>query len=521
MGRTLIGTSDGVSSARTAALAVVVLLGLWLAAAGGPAVSIAGAQTNSPGEGVTQLLPGTEEGKPQHSDPFSFVLLELAIVVGAAMVGRYFANRVRQPSVLGEMLVGVVVGNVGYWHGSEFCTFVMNLGAASPVFTQMAASGQSALASTQEVFSAAELLPGEVGGRTIELIRGPLGARFITIGFSLWLFANLGVVLLLFKAGLESSMKDMLRVGPRAAGVAVLGTVAPFSLGLAATLALMPDAPLAAHLFAGATLCATSVGVTARVLKDLRREDSDEARVILGAAVMDDVLGLIVLAVVVGVAVSGRVEYGKAIQLALSAGLFLGAVILFGEKLVKRLVPLMAVLDRSNVRLLFPLLLAFVLAWLANMVQLAPIVGAFAAGLVLNESQFAAYEENLSVQEWIRPLESVFSPIFFVLMGMQVNLEAFMRPKALMLGAALLLAATVGKLAAGIAAGRSADRLSVGLGMVPRGEVGLIFASVGRGLGVVGDIAFSAIVMMVIVTTLITPPALRWSLYRRSGPASA
>ena len=119
MGRTLIGTSDGVSSARTAALAVVVLLGLWLAVAGGPAVSIAGAQTNSPGEGVKQLLPGTEEGNPQHSDPFSFVLLELAIVVGAAMVGRYFANRVRQPSVLGEMLVGVVVGNVGYWHGAS------------------------------------------------------------------------------------------------------------------------------------------------------------------------------------------------------------------------------------------------------------------------------------------------------------------------------------------------------------------------------------------------------------------
>jgi Kef-type K+ transport system membrane component KefB len=180
----------------------------------------------------------------------------------------------------------------------------------------------------------------------------------------------------------------------------------------------------------------------------------------------------------------------------------------------------MAILDRSNVRLLFPLLLAFVMAWLANMVQLAPIVGAFAAGLVLNESQFAAYKEDLSVQDWIRPLESVFSPIFFVLMGMQVNLEAFMRPQALMLGAALLLAATVGKLIAGIAAGRSADRLSVGVGMVPRGEVGLIFASVGRGLGVVGDVAFSAIVMMVIVTTLIAPPALRWSLYRRSGPVS-
>lgn len=510
--------ADRRACTRTAVLIVVAMFGLWLALAVGPAVRTVTAQTSAENQSAAATTPETQERERQHSDPFSLILLELAVLVGAAMVGRHLATKVRQPSVLGEMLVGVVVGNIGYWHGSELCTFVMNLGAASPVFTQMAATGRSAVASAQAVFSAAELMPGGVGSRTIEFIRGPLGARFVTVGFSLWLFANLGVVLLLFKAGLESNVKDMLRVGPRAAAVAVVGTIAPFLLGLAVTFALIPEVPLAVHLFAGATLCATSVGITARVLRDLRRENSDEARVILGAAVIDDVLGLIVLAVVAGVAVSGQIEYGRALQLAVSASLFLGTVILFGEKLVKRLVPLVAALDRSNIRLLFPLLLAFVTAWLANMVQLAPIVGAFAAGLVLNEAHFAAYDERLSVQDWIRPLESVFSPIFFVLMGMQVNLEAFMRPKALVLGAALLLAATVGKLVAGVAAGRGADRLSVGVGMVPRGEVGLIFASVGRGLGVMDDLTFSAIVMMVIVTTLMTPPALRWSLYRQ--PAS-
>ena len=504
---------------RATCLLLLVVLGFWLAATTGPSPSTASAQPRANDQPVDQRAPTGNVSGVEGSDPFSFILLELAFVVGAAMVGRFLANRARQPSVLGELLIGVALGNIGYWHGGEFCTFVMNLGAASPVFAEMAATGQSGIASAQAVFSTDELMPGGVGDGIVQFIQGPFGARFVTVGFSLWIFANLGVVLLLFKAGLESDLARMLRVGTRAAAVALVGTAAPFLLGLFATRWLMPDAPLAAHLFVGATLCATSVGITARVLADLGKEDSDEARIILAAAVIDDVLGLVVLAVVVGVAASGRIEYGEALRITLSASVFLGAVILLGEKLVSRLAPVMAALDRSNVRLLFPLLLACLMGWLANLIQLATIVGAFAAGLVVNESNFAKYGERLSVQDWIKPLESVFSPIFFVVMGMQVNLNALARPDAVLLGAVLFLAATVGKLVAGLSAGRGFDRVSVGVAMVPRGEVGLIFASVGRSVGVIGDVAFSAIVMMVIATTLITPPALRWSLARGTTAA--
>jgi Kef-type K+ transport system membrane component KefB len=323
--------------------------------------------------------------------------------------------------------------------------------------------------------------------------------------------------------GLESRVSEMLTVGPRALAVAVLGVSAPFGLGFLATQVVLPGTSGTVALFMGATLSATSVGITARVFKDMNRLQDPEAKIILGAAVIDDILGLIILAIVVGIVVSGGVALGTIARIGLLSALFLGVVVLFGEPLVQAFIPVMIALDRRNLKLLFPLALAFALSWLASKIELATIVGAFAAGLILNEENFPTSdgERATTIEELIHPLEAIFAPVFFVLMGMQVNLATLGSMETAGIALALTVTAIVAKLASGLPAGKGVDRLSVGIGMVPRGEVGLIFASVGKGLGVVDEGLFSAVVIMVIVTTLLAPLLLKWSLGRapRRAPA--
>jgi len=307
-------------------------------------------------------------------------------------------------------------------------------------------------------------------------------------------------------------------VGPRALVVAVIGIAVPFALGYLTTTVLLPTAPVAVHLFVGATLSATSVGITARVFQDLRRLQSAEAKLILSAAVIDDVLGLIVLAVVAGVVATGGIHLGEVARITLLSAAFMATVIFLGDRIARRLARAFRRLEPTQTRLLFALTLAFLMGWLANLIGLATIVGAFAAGLIVSDTHFPAREgghdaSGETVHALVAPLEQIFAPVFFLLMGMQVNLSTFARPGTLGVAVGLTVAAVAGKVICGLAAGKT-DRLSVGLGMVPRGEVGLIFASVGKGLGVIDAGLFSAVVIMVMVTTMMTPIALKWSLGR-------
>lgn len=455
-----------------------------------------------------------DEHGASHSDPFTFILLELGFIIGLAMVGRNLANRFGQPSVLGELVIGVIVGNIGYWLGAPFFVLVMHLGNLTPLFEQTWRSGQSVPDAARELFTSAELQEGGVGAKLLSIVIGPGGPQLVDMGFALWIFSSLGVILLLFMVGLESSVLEMRQVGFRATLVAVIGVVAPFLLGFGFGLWLLPEAGTPAHLFLAATLCATSVGITARVFKDLDRVQTPEARVILGAAVIDDVLGLIILAVVVGIAQTGEVAGASVLRITALSVVFLGVVLVFGERLVRRATPFFEALDRHHGKLLFPLGLAFIMAWIANLIELAAIVGAFAAGLIINEEYFTENSGEKKMEELIAPIEAIFAPVFFVLMGMQVNLGAFLQPSVLGVALAFTAAAIVGKIIAGIGAAPGSDRLSVGIGMIPRGEVGLIFASIGKAVGVVDDALFSAIVIVVIATTLVTPVALRWSLFR-------
>ena len=401
-----------------------------------------------------------------HVDAVLLAVVAL-LIVGAHAVGDLFA-RAKLPSVLGEIAAGIVIGNVHLfgWHGVDFI-------ASDP---------------------------------------------------HLAFLAEIGVVLLLFQVGLESNLHHMARVGASAFAVASIGVVVPMALGFVVHLVLAPNVTWHAHLFVGAVLSATSVGITARVFKDLGQVDSPTGRVVLGAAVIDDVLGLIVLAVVAGVvggANTGEsVSLGETLLIVGKAVGFLGAAITLGRPVSKALYRAAGLLQTKGVLLAASLVFCFLVSYLAHIVGLAPIVGAFAAGLVLDELVYRdlATREDRPLETQLAPLAEVLTPIFFVMTGAQVDLSSFGNADALLMAGALTFAAVIGKQACALVAfGDGVHRSSVGIGMIPRGEVGLIFAATGAqlvlgGSPVIPPHTYAAIVLMVMATSMMTPPLLAWSL---------
>ena len=401
------------------------------------------------------------------ADPISGTIIALAIILVAAKFAGHFATLIKQPPVLGELVAGVVLGNL-----------------------------------------ALPYLSGLKADPAIDTL------------------SQLGVILLLFQVGLESTVGQMMRVGLSSLLVATLGVIGPFALGWAVGAWLLPNESVFAHAFLGATLSATSVGITARVLKDLGRADSDEARIILGAAVIDDVQGLVILAVVTGVIAAAN--RGSAVSylaigtvVAKASGFLVGALVL-GAYLSPRLFAFASKLQASGVLVAVGLSFCFALAWVADAIGLAPIVGAFAAGLVLEHLHYRDFVDRgeHSLEQLVEPIASFLVPVFFVVMGLRTDLRVFTSPGVLGLAAALTTAAIIGKqmCSLGVVA-PGLDRLSIGIGMIPRGEVGLIFANMGLTLTVAGQpvvtpAIFSAVIVMVMATTIVTPPALAWSFNR-------
>jgi Kef-type K+ transport system membrane component KefB len=405
-----------------------------------------------------------------HGADFLRVLEALAVVLIGARLGGALFERFGQSPVLGELLAGIVIGNLGI-------------------------VGFTGLVGLRD-------LPG------IDLL------------------AQVGVLFLLFKVGLETDIAKMMAVGGSSFIVAVLGVIAPMVLGFFCSRGFFPAHDPLTHWFVGATLCATSVGITARVLADLGRTTSTEGRIILGAAVIDDVLGLMVLAVVGGVIEAAN--RGEAFDprtlgwIVAKATFFLGLAIGVGRWVSRRLFGFASRLAGEGALLSVALALCFALSWLSGKVGLAPIVGAFAAGLIVEEPHYrglvARDHKGRTLPELLEPIASFLVPVFFVLMGMRVDLTVFGAPGVLGFAAALTAAAVVGKQVCSLGVlERGADRIAVGLGMIPRGEVGLIFAGIGaalmlRGERVIDDAVFSAVVIMVALTTLVTPPLLVWRM---------
>ena len=453
--------------------------------------------------GATQAVP-----LAGHGDPVAPILLALVLIaLGAALGGRAM-SRLGQPAVSGELLIGMLVANLGYYFREPVLTLLREGETVRRIVDMALVLNVSLGRAAQLVLPA-----GGHADRLTQILSGEAGMAAISVYGFVDLLSRIAIIVLLFLVGLETSVSEMRRVGRTALLVAALGVVAPFLLGLGAMALLQPEASLGMHLFISGILTATSVGITARVLRDLQQTYRTEAKIILGAAAIDDVLGLLVLAVASALVATGTIGWLRVAGIVTKSAVFLFGSLAIGLWITPRVVKRLARLEIENVKLLFGLGFAFLLSWLANAFGLATVVGAFAAGLVL-EGFFDKELQGHSLRDLLSPLESLIVPVFFVLMGMQVKWETLADRKIVLIAAALTLAAILGKVVSGLGCSRKLSRLTVGIGMMPRGEVGLIFAGIGKGLGVVSDAVFSAVVIMVMVTTLLTPPLLKLTLQR-------
>lgn len=436
----------------------------------------------------TAMASGNSEAVASHNIVPTLILIAFLLLI--AKVGG-LVEKIGQPSVLGELVIGVIIGNL----------VLLGITIFEPIKTNQ---------------------------------------------FLIFL-SELGVIVLLFQVGLESNIAQMRKVGLRAFLVAIVGVICPFVLGTYIVGPLLfPGLSSNVYLFLGAALTATSVGITARVFKDLGKLKTKEAQIVLGAAVIDDVMGLIILAIVSAIATIGAISFGAVSLIFLKAIAFLAGAIFLGHILAPHIGKFFSKIH-TGIGMKFTLAISFALvfSYIAGKIGLAPIVGAFAAGLVLDSVHFKTFKkpkamdeilestEKISndsekeeinrviahhtekhVEDLIEPLAYFLVPLFFVMTGMNVRLEAFFDTKILIVAIGLTAVAIVGKYVSGFFAGK-VNKNIVGFGMVPRGEVGLIFASIGISLGIISNEIFSVIVIMVIFTTLLTPPILTYLIKRQ------
>ncbi len=421
---------------------------------------------------------------PSDSSPLVFagVLASLVVIYLASTIGGEICARLNLPPVLGQLLAGLVLG-ISAFH--------------LLVFPEGGSDGSNSL---MMAFLEA------TAGLSVDAV----GTTFQTDSEVISILSEIGVVILLFEIGLESDLKELLRVGWQAAIVAVVGVVVPFVGGTLGLVYLFGIASIPA-IFAGAALTATSIGITAKVLAELQYLNRPEGQIIIGAAVLDDVLGIIVLAVVASLAKTGEVELTNVLYLIASAVAFLVGTVLLGRWLNPYFVKLVDELKTRGQLLIPALIFAFVLSYIATVIKLEAILGAFTAGLVLAETQKCRELKNQVV-----PIADMLVPIFFVVVSAKTNIGV-LNPavpenrEGLIMASFLIVVAILGKVVTGFTVFGQPDinRLAIGVGMIPRGEVGLVFAGIGTALGVLCDGLDAAIIMMVILTTFLAPPLLQ------------
>jgi Kef-type K+ transport system membrane component KefB len=438
-------------------------------------------------EVVSYESENTEENSDEHSENsvhhFGIVFAMFALVLIAGKLGN-FVEKFGQPAVIGELLAGVTLSALGYFGWSFIDEIASN-----------------------EIIS---------------------------------FLAQFGALLLLFSIGLESNIKEMKKVGVRALMVALIGVIIPFVLG---AFVLGPvffgDESSNARLFLGASLVATSVGITASVFRSLKLSKTRAAQTVLGAAVIDDVLGLIVLAIVSALVSGGDLTAGLVAELALKSFGFLGGALLLGTIIAKPISKFFSSIHTGiGMKLTLAIGFALVFGYLAELFGLEPIIGAFAAGLLLDQVHFASFSDpeiiedikhletdaihgktmaqlikkhrHAHVEDLINSIGLIFIPVFFVYTGLQIDFGSLLQPRLYLIAGIISIFAILGKFVAGLAAeGSRTEKMFVGVSMVPRGEVGLIFAATGSALGVLSSELFSTIVLVVIITTFVSPALIK------------
>ena len=374
---------------------------------------------------------------------FSSVLLAILVLIISAKIGGDIAIRFRQPEVLGELVVGVFLGNIALFFQLEYFS-----GLLSGTFLEFIPAG---------LLHFSSLVGGFSHDRVVESL------------------SELGVILLLFEVGLETNISDLTKVGFSSFLVAIIGIVCPFFIGWLIAYFFIPDASILAHIFIGTTLCATSVGITARVLKEMGKLQAKESQIILGAAVIDDVLGLLVLAVVTSLIDSkNKGESFDVMSLMETIIIAVGFLVLaafLGRLLAPRCFRLASMLRSNGILLSTSLALCFGFSVLASMAGLAPIIGAFAAGLILDPVSYreiADKEKVHRIEDLIKPLGLLLIPLFFVMMGLKVDVSQFLSWNVMFFAVALSIAAFIGKQVCSFGVlEKELDKITVGIGNGP------------------------------------------------------
>lgn len=396
------------------------------------------------------------------TDTINYILLAIAIVLLAAKIGETIAKRLGDPGITGELVMGILLGNFWLVSGVKFFDFL----------------------------------------REMPLLK---------------LFEELGAIVLLVKVGLHTDLRAMLRVGLSSFLVAVGGVLAPLVLGFLVGVVLIPEAPITTKLFLAVSLCATSMAVNLRVLDELNILDTTEGRIIIGAAMADDVITLILLGMVTGIATSGMISFTNLVGTGFVSLLFflvVGAVglkynLVFGDFVTQRLA--------ESLKTPVIVIVSLGLALLAKFVGLNMVLGAFVAGLLLQNVRMRDFEYKEHGLEWFVGITGwILVPMFFVRVGAEVHIESFFSLKIVLVGLGITVAAVLGKLFCSVCVvEKGVNRLAIGVAMIPRLEMGLIAATIGKSMVVLSDALYSAIVVMVVLTSLASPSLLKTVLLRK------
>jgi len=359
-------------------------------------------------------------------------------------------------------------------------------------------------------------LPAVVGEILAGVVLGPYALKFVNPSPTTLSIAGLGAIFLLFTVGLETSPKELIRVGRTSLRVSVAGVLAPFVLGFLYLRWLRGDSTHEA-IFVAAAMVATSVGIAARVMGDLRVLHTQVARIILAAAVADDILGMIVLAVVAGLGSGAGIQWLQLIVLFVEAVAFTLFIVFFGSRVIHRMRPGVERLSTENAPLILALSLCLGLSVAAERIGMAAIIGAFFAGLA-----FAEYSGEWKLAPRVNAINEFLAPFFFFTMGSRLDLRVF-EPRVIVACVVVTVLALIAKVVGcGLLVLREGwlSALKVGVGMTPRGEVALIVALFGLQMKMMSQAAYGIVVFMTAATTLITPPVLRY-LFRRDVAAKA
>ncbi len=460
------------------------------------------------------------QAEPLELDPFAYILVELGLIIAAVVAGHILAQRLALPSILGELLIGMVIGNLLYWSGlSPLFFLIMHLGDASLLFREVWVTGASVIQAASNIFPPEELVPGGVGDRLINILVGDEGPGFLLMGSALWHFSNLGILFLLFKVSLGVRMDELLAAGRNSLFLALAGMISALGLGWLVAFLLLPEAVWSSHFLLASGLVSTSASIAIPLLAIFEKRYPHVVKIVIGAILIDDVLAIALISSAATFVQSGSQSVWSFVPGLVGVALFFSIILYISRKAPAWELPWLREMDEYQAKLLLPLGLAFFMAWFANLLHLSSIMGIFGAGLILNSLNLEQRcQGRVSVQDLVRPLARVFAPIFFVLLGMQINLGDFLSIKVLFMGVLLTGAAIGAKLLGGFLTAKGMEGALLGWAMVPRGEVALIVVAMGKSLGVITDDAYAAFMIMVIASMVLAPLMLQRRLAEEVSP---